>query len=519
MRCLYCGKEYWLPSRIKRDPDFCSPAHREKYNHRVDLAMRRIQESSAPPVPEPIPVPLVEIPAAPTLARETRSAPYRHTGATSPSPLPVNSVPSSSVLESSEPAPAATVAIPSSTAEQADRAARDLHRPLDPLEPRPDPFRNSPLLNIPRLAARPIFDRLEEEDESTQKRDEKEPAFLGIFSMPETSAISHRKAGRLAVIAIAASVAVALVLWFGANAGKFGRNLLNQGAAEMAASSHLGSDAAGTPETSSTAAPGAQPGPRAFQHPLEWVRSAAVKRATTHLAESFDNGMAAWGVKSNDWAPGWSRSPDGYVRPGQLALFQPTLNYADYRMEFFGQIENKSLSWVVRGRDTQNYYAMKVRIVKPGLRPLLSMVHYPVVEGKQGHTVELPLSIMVHNDIPYHVSVEVKGSHYTASIEGEEVASWSDDTLLTGGVGFFSEGGARARIYWMKLSKNDDWFGRFCGQIAGSGEPRDTARLDCPAMPVPPLGRPAPTPANCGALAMMRIQPFETRLTGKWMPW
>ena len=37
-------------------------------------------------------------------------------------------------------------------------------------------------------------------------------------------------------------------------------------------------------------------------------------------------------------------------QPGELALFKPTLKFTDYRMEFSGQIENKSLAWVVRGK-------------------------------------------------------------------------------------------------------------------------------------------------------------------------
>ncbi|HLK47336.1 MAG TPA: hypothetical protein VKT49_04325 [Bryobacteraceae bacterium] len=47
MRCVLCGREFWLPARMRRDPDFCSPAHREKYNHGIDLALRRIQEPPA----------------------------------------------------------------------------------------------------------------------------------------------------------------------------------------------------------------------------------------------------------------------------------------------------------------------------------------------------------------------------------------------------------------------------------------------------------------------------------------
>jgi hypothetical protein len=214
---------------------------------------------------------------------------------------------------------------------------------------------------------------------------------------------------------------------------------------------------------------------------VAWVQSAAAKRAETQVAESFDRGMGAWGAAPHTWMPGWSRSADGYVRPGQLALFKPTLRYTDYRMDFFGQIENKSMSWVVRGKDDRNYYAVKVVVKEPGLRPVLAMTHYAVLHGAASRKVEVPLSVMVHNGVPYHISVEVKGSTYTASIEGQEVDSWSDDSLASGGVGFFSETGARARIYWMKVSTNDDWLGWLCGRIASTGQPHEIAWLGHPA--------------------------------------
>ena len=61
MRCLLCGTEFWLPARMRRDPDFCSPAHREKYNHGIDLALRRIQESPALSLPEPVLAPVAAL--------------------------------------------------------------------------------------------------------------------------------------------------------------------------------------------------------------------------------------------------------------------------------------------------------------------------------------------------------------------------------------------------------------------------------------------------------------------------
>ena len=228
------------------------------------------------------------------------------------------------------------------------------------------------------------------------------------------------------------------------------------------------------------------PATNAARRPLSWMRSAISRRATVEFTDTFHAGMESWSAASISLTQGWSRHPDGYVRTGPLALYRPSAVYSDYRLEFFAQIESQSMGWVVRARDPQNYYAMKFTVVDPGLRPIIAMVHYPVVGGKKGHKVEVPLSVMVHNNTPYHVAVEVKGNRVTTSIEGQEVDRWIDDTLPSGGVGFFSEPGEQARLYWMKLTANDDLLGRICAYLAGGSEegPEITAqwrRLESPA--------------------------------------
>jgi len=221
------------------------------------------------------------------------------------------------------------------------------------------------------------------------------------------------------------------------------------------------------------------------------MRNAVARRATVEITDTFEKGLAAWGDSARSWAPGWTRHPDGFVRPGQLAIFRPTLQYTDYRMEFFGQIEAKGLSWVVRARDYQNYYAMKFNVVEPGLRPVIALVRYPVQGGRRGSKVEVPLSVMVHNNTAYHVVVQVRGNHFSTSIEGQEVDSWSDDAPPSGGVGFFSDAGERARLYWMRVAKNDDWMGRICAFLSGNSE-EESPMLAW----LGPWRSPAPTPSS-----------------------
>jgi hypothetical protein len=206
-----------------------------------------------------------------------------------------------------------------------------------------------------------------------------------------------------------------------------------------------------------------------------WVKDAIARRAPLVIDDNFRSGLNLWDGRRN-WAKSWSYSADGFMRTGQLALYRPTLKLDNYRLEFFAQIESKSLGWVFRAKDEQNYYAMKLSVTEPGPRPLVSVVRYPVLNGKKGKRVQIPLPIMMHNNTPYHVALDVKGTSFRAFIEDQEVDSWNDDRLRAGGVGFFSETGEHARLYWVKVSKNTDWLGRLCGMIAG-GTKQDEASL------------------------------------------
>jgi hypothetical protein len=98
---------------------------------------------------------------------------------------------------------------------------------------------------------------------------------------------------------------------------------------------------------------------------------------------------------------------------------------------------------------------------------------------------------MIHNDTAYHVAVRVRGNRFTASIEGQEIDSWTDDAPRSGGVGFFADAGERARLYWMKVAKNDDWLGRICAYVSGNAEEESqtTAWLERPQIPGPTPGR------------------------------
>ena len=54
----------------------------------------------------------------------------------------------------------------------------------------------------------------------------------------------------------------------------------------------------------------------------------------------------------------------------------------NYRMEFVGQLERKSLGWAFRAKDEQNYYVAKLTIARPGPLPLVDLIRYPITAGR-----------------------------------------------------------------------------------------------------------------------------------------
>jgi hypothetical protein len=298
---------------------------------------------------------------------------------------------------------------------------------------------------------------------------------VATFFPNTPKAAPKRWNSRFAELAVAALV-LATVLTTGVRlAHRIGTETPNV-ANDVASSAGASSAPAGNSVGNAGGSTGSSAWEKPQSGPIARIRNVIASRAAVEVSDTFHAGMEAWG-HSKGLAPGWSRSPDGYVRPGQLALFQPSMKFKDYRMEFFGQIESKSMDWVVRAKDSKNYYAMKFTVIENGLRPFIAVVHYPVINGVAGRRSTTPLDVMVHNNEPYHVDVAVNGSHIETSIEGQVVDRWVEDGVPSGGVGFFAEAGEKSRLYWMKVAKNEDFLGRVCAYLTGSSKPRDIAML------------------------------------------
>jgi hypothetical protein len=191
-------------------------------------------------------------------------------------------------------------------------------------------------------------------------------------------------------------------------------------------------------------------------------------RAAVEYADDFRSGLDAWESRSN-LTRSWSYDASGFVRPGPLAVFKPTVDLSDYRFEFLAEIDQKALGWAFRAEDLNNYYAMKFVVVKPGPLPLVHIVRYAVINGKEGPHVDKPLPMTVRTDMLYRIQVNARGEDFTILAQGQIVDFWSDNRLQHGGVGFFCNRGERARLRWVEVSHQYDALGRLCAYLAPYG--------------------------------------------------
>jgi hypothetical protein len=200
--------------------------------------------------------------------------------------------------------------------------------------------------------------------------------------------------------------------------------------------------------------------------PLRVLQQSIANRAGVHLSDDFRTGLHAW-EGGEDWSDSWSYDEAGFVHPGRLALYTPSLKMADYRMEFVGQISKKGLAWVVRAADVKNYVAVKLIQVSTGPRPRLAVVRYALVNGKEERHKQIVFPFEARTDTVYQVRMEVGGNRYSLYIQDRMADTWEDDRFTSGGVGFFSAKGEDARLRWVRITYQYDWVGRICAALAG----------------------------------------------------
>jgi|SRR5579871_2092994 len=198
---------------------------------------------------------------------------------------------------------------------------------------------------------------------------------------------------------------------------------------------------------------------------LATVRQAVYDRAAVALDEDFRSGLDDW-VSRGDATTEWSFDPTGFVRPGPLALYRPSMGLTDYHMLFMGMIDQKAMSWVVRAADFNNYYVMKLTVLKPGPQTTVGLTRYAVIDGKAQDRVDTVVPFEARPDMLYRVQMDIRDDNFALSMQGQMVDSWSEPRLQHGGIGFFTARGEESRVRWVQVEHQYDMLGRLCAYLA-----------------------------------------------------
>jgi hypothetical protein len=146
------------------------------------------------------------------------------------------------------------------------------------------------------------------------------------------------------------------------------------------------------------------------------------------------------------WVEDWGGDPTGLHVGRQITIYRPSLKLSDYRLEFQASIDAKSIGWVFRAADPDNYYAMKLMTVSSGLSTKVALFKYLVANGRQTQVGRVPIDLAVQPDTVFDIRVDVRGPHFTTYIQGQQVDSWTDDQLKIGGAGFLNEREERGKV-------------------------------------------------------------------------
>ena len=172
------------------------------------------------------------------------------------------------------------------------------------------------------------------------------------------------------------------------------------------------------------------------------------------IEDRFQSGLRNWLPAPGTGLAGW-RLENGLIRPGGLRIWNESRNLGDYSFQFEGRVESKSLGWVVRAPNHNNYYAAKLSIPDRGGNARPEIVRFSVIQGQESRRQHFPIPVSIDKDQFYSYEVRAVGDRILTIVGGRVVDQWRDARFRTGGVGFFSERGDKSSIRWAKLQEGE----------------------------------------------------------------
>jgi hypothetical protein len=206
--------------------------------------------------------------------------------------------------------------------------------------------------------------------------------------------------------------------------------------------------------------------PSGRSQPDVWAKfkQQVANRAQVDLFDDFSQGLDSWQSGGNI-ASTWSYDKNGFVNPGALSLFAPSMGLTNYDLDALFEIETKGVGLVFRAAGPRTYQAVRVLVEGSGPMPALVVERFHVADGKASRPVRTRYPLRFQADTLYRVHLQVRGDAFSLYLQGQLADFWSDNRLRSGGVGLFCSPGEHARVAWIRVSENTDSLGRMCSLL------------------------------------------------------
>ncbi len=93
----------------------------------------------------------------------------------------------------------------------------------------------------------------------------------------------------------------------------------------------------------------------------EMLHQQLSNRAQVDLVDDFSQGVDDWQSGEN-LASTWSYDKNGFVNPGSLSLFEPSMHLTNYDLEAVVQIESKGVGLAFRAASSHTYQAVNLLV-------------------------------------------------------------------------------------------------------------------------------------------------------------
>ena len=180
-----------------------------------------------------------------------------------------------------------------------------------------------------------------------------------------------------------------------------------------------------------------------------------------NFVETFGAGLSRWSAAGVETVTEKGRPG---MRINGFGVLKDASDWENYTATFDVKIQKEGVNFIVRARDHQNFYFLKLTDDKAREFPKNSLIKYLYVGGKYlsgpasneaaGALDIVTLPFKIKRNDTYHVTISVSGNTIHTAVNGQSVDTWRDNTFKQGAFGFNCSSVEQATVTNFQMRSN-----------------------------------------------------------------